>query len=307
MRLLHRSAPALIAVLLATAVPPVFADEVSAKPPVSTPAAVKAARNWGLKSRIALVVDQNSGEVIADRNADEVVPIASLTKLMTALVVLKAEQPLQETLEITREDIDTEKRTPSRLPVGARLTRDQLLLLALMSSENRAASALSRHYPGGRSAFVARMNEEARLLGLHRTHFTESTGLSSRNVSTARELYRLMQAAEDYALIRRYSTQREAQVRVKGGPLKFINSNRLVHKRGGWDIGLQKTGFTNEAGRCLVMQAQLMERPLAMIFLDSFGTLTRYGDASRVRQGLQREAQRRAPVGGSAQQSRASS
>ena len=238
-----------------------------------------------LKSQSVLVVDADSGEVLAAKNADAVVAVASLTKLMTALVVLEAGQDLEEELEITRADIDTYKRTPSRLPFGARLRRGDLLLLALMASENRSALTLSRHYPGGREAFVAQMNATAARLGMTQTRFTDAAGLSASNRSTARDLRVLLDAANAQPLIRDYSTRSSHTVRAGRHRLRFISSNRLV--RGArWDIDLQKTGYTNEAGRCLVMQATVEGRRLAMIFLNSVGKLTRYGDAARVRQGL---------------------
>lgn len=236
-----------------------------------------------LKSSAAFVVDQDSGEILAMKNADTVMPVASLTKLMTALVVLDAQQPMDEVLEIGQDDVDTEKRTHSRLKVGTRLKRGDLLLLALMSSENRASMSLSRHYPGGRTAFVAQMNAKARQLGMSSTHFADPAGLSKRSVSTARDLHRLLKAAYKHPAIRSDSSRNEATMVIGGRPLKFVNSNRLVRGRSGWDIQLQKTGFTNEAGRCLVMQVNLMGRRLGMIFLNSFGTLTRYADAGRVR------------------------
>lgn len=240
-----------------------------------------------LKSRAALVVDMDSGEVLAAKNADTVVPIASLTKLMTALIVLDARQPLDQPIKITEEDIDLEKRTPSRLRVGTELLREDLLILALMSSENRAAMALSRRYPGGRPAFLRAMNAKAQALGMHDTRFADPTGLSSRNVSSASDLHRLLAAASERRLIREFTTQREHTIRVGGRKATFINSNRLVRRGDDWDIGLQKTGFTNEAGRCLVMQVNVEDRRLGMIFLDSYGTLTRYADASRVRRQLE--------------------
>lgn len=255
-----------------------------------------------LKSSAALVVDQDTGEALAAKNADTVLPVASLTKLMTALVVLEAGLPLDEVLDIGREDIDTHKNTHSRLKVGTRLSRDQLLLLALMSSENRAAMALSRHYPGGREAFIARMNAKALELGMASSRFADAAGLSSQSVSTARDLHRLVSAADQQPLIRKYSTQANATVRANGRRLTFSNSNRLIRKSGDWNIGLQKTGFTNEAGRCLVMQATVLGRRLAMIFLDSSGTLTRYADASRVRRRLELDTQAppRVPAGATA-------
>ena len=261
------------------------------------PSAVSAAQpmldRLALKSGAVLVVDQDSGETLAMKNADAVLPIASLTKVMTAFVILDSAQPLDEMLEITSEDTDREKRTPSRLKVGTRLSRDDLLLLSLMASENRAAMALSRNYPGGREAFVARMNAKARALGMASTHFADAAGLSSRSVSTARDLHRLLTAADAQPLIRDYTTRSDHTVRVaRNRKLTFINSNRLV-RRANWDIELQKTGYTNEAGRCLVMQARVANRRLAMIFLNSVGKLTRYGDASRVRTRLELEDRRR--------------
>lgn len=254
----------------------------------------------GLKSKAVLVLDQDSGEILAARNADTVMPVASLTKLMTALVVLEAELPMDEILQIGKDDVDREKNTTSRLQVGTPLTRDEMLLLSLMSSENRAAQALSRHYPGGRPAFLAAMNEKAAELGMTSTHFADAAGLSTRSVSTARDLQKLLAAAHAQPLIRDYSTRLEKTLRVNRRPLKFINSNRLVRKAGGWDIGMQKTGFTNEAGRCLMMQATVEGRRLAMVFLDSVGTLTRYADATRVRRELEREARTsRTPPGAS--------
>jgi D-alanyl-D-alanine endopeptidase (penicillin-binding protein 7) len=246
-----------------------------------------------LKSRAVLVVDEQTGETLAAKNADTVMPVASLTKLMTALVVLDAAQPLDEVLEITRDDIDDDKHTPSRLKIGAQISRGNLLLLALMASENRASMALSRHYPGGRLAFVSRMNNKAAELGMKRTRFVDPTGLSARNVSTARDLRLLLSASNARPLIRDYSTRTEHTIHVGKRRIKFISSNRLV-RRSQWDIELQKTGFTNEAGRCLVMRADVAGRKVAMIFLNSFGKLTRYGDASRVRQGLERKDRERA-------------
>lgn len=271
------------------------------------PAAAKSAQpmldRLALKSGAVLVVDQDTGETIAMKNADKVLPIASLTKVMTAIVIVEAAQPLDEMLDITSDDIDREKRTPSRLKVGTRLSRDDLLVLALMASENRAASALSRNYPGGRAAFIAQMNAKARALGMKSTHFADAAGLSRRSVSTARDLHILLTAADAQPLIRDYSTRTRHTVRgARNRPITFVSSNRLV-RRAGWDIDLQKTGYTNEAGRCLVMQARVADRRLAMIFLNSVGKLTRYGDASRVRTRLELEDRKRGsarPVGASA-------
>lgn len=255
-----------------------------------------------LKSRAVLVVDQDTGEIIETSNPDMVVPIASLTKLMTALVVIDSGLPMDETLEITQADVDTEKNTHSRLKVGTQLTRDEMLLLALMSSENRAAMALSRNYPGGREAFLAWMNSKAQALGMTSSHFADAAGLSPRTVSTARDLQKLLRAAYAQPLIREYSTHKEEIVMVGGRPLTFISSNRLVRKTDdSWEIGLQKTGFTNEAGRCLMMQATVLGRRLSMIFLDSTGTLTRYADAMRIRKRIETEAralERKVSLGG---------
>lgn len=249
-----------------------------------------AADDLALKSSAALVIDEDSGEQVMAKNADVVMPIASLTKLMTALVVVDAKLPMDEVLTITSDDTDTVRNTYSRLTVGTRLTRDEMLLLALMSSENRAAMALSRNYPGGREAFIEQMNRKAQSLGMASTHFADPAGLWNQSVSTARDLHRLLGAAYAQPLIRRYSTQQDSTVRVGNRMLTFNNSNRLVRYSDDWNIELQKTGFTNEAGRCLVMQARVLSRRLAMIFLDSNGTLTRYADAARVRRHIELEA-----------------
>jgi D-alanyl-D-alanine endopeptidase (penicillin-binding protein 7) len=244
-----------------------------------------------LKSHAVLIVDQDSGETLADKNADLVLPVASLTKLMTALVLIDAALPGDELLEITADDVDRAKHTPSRLKVGTKLSRNELLLLALMASENRSALTLSRNYPGGRAAFVAQMNAKARALGMMHTVFADPAGLSDSSVSTARDVHKLLSAAYAQPMIRMYSTQREYTVYAGKQRLKFGNSNRLVRSRA-WDIGLQKTGYTLEAGRCLVLHARVANRNLAMVFLDSWGKLTRYGDASRVRQGVERLSRR---------------
>lgn len=243
-----------------------------------------------LKSNAALVIDEDSGEAVALKNPDLVLPIASLTKLMTGLVVIDAKLPMDEVLEISSDDLDTEKHTYSRLAVGSQLTRDEMLLLALMSSENRAAMALSRNYPGGRVAFIAAMNQKAKALGMTSSHFADPAGLSNRSVSTARDLHRLLIAARAQPLMRSHTTQLESTVHTHGRTLTFGNTNRLVRSAGDWNIDLQKTGFTNEAGRCLVMHVTVEGRRLAMIFLDSDGTMTRYADAARVRRRLALEA-----------------
>ena len=238
-----------------------------------------------LKSSVALVVDQDTQQVLFSKNPDAVLPIASITKLMTALVVTEAALPLEETLTITQDDVDTEKGSRSRLTVGTQLNRGEMLLLALMSSENRAAHALGRHYPGGLSAFVAAMNAKAQLLGMHDTRYVEPTGLSSENRSSAVDLAKLVNAAYAHQIIRDMSTSREAQVDVGKRQLQFRSTNGLVRSPD-WDIGLQKTGYISEAGRCLVMQAQLAGRKLIMVLLDSAGRYSRIGDAERIRKWL---------------------
>jgi len=235
-----------------------------------------------LKSGVALVLDQDTNEVLFSKNSEAVLPIASLTKLMTAVVVTEAQQPLDEIVTITDEDIDTEKGSRSRLRVGTQLRREDMLHLALMSSENRAANALGRSYPGGLAAFVAAMNRKARALGMNDTHYVEPTGLSSQNQSSARDLATLVKAAHEVPLIRELSTSPEYMVEVGNRNVQFRNTNGLV-KSPEWDIGLQKTGYISEAGRCLVMQAKMAGRHLIMVFLDSAGKYSRIGDAERVR------------------------
>ena len=242
-----------------------------------------------LQSNIALVVDQNTGQPVFAKNIDEVRPIASITKLMTAQVLLDAQLPMQQLVKITDADINTEKYSRSRLRVGAELTRTQLLQLALMASENRAAHALARTYPDGIQAFVLLMNQKARALGMANTHFIEPTGLSSSNVSTASDLVKLVRASERYAVIREYTTTSSREMEVLGRVVAFHNTNRLVGSES-WDIVLSKTGFINEAGRCLVMQARIEGRPLTIVLLDSYGRLTRIGDANRIRKWLTSQA-----------------
>ena len=242
-----------------------------------------------LKSGVALVMDQDTNEVLFAKNDQAVLPIASLTKLMTALVVTEAGLPLDEPVTITEADIDTEKGSRSRLLVGTTLSRGDLMHLALMSSENRAAHALGRSYPGGMAVFVAEMNHKARELGMKDTRYVEPTGLSSANQSSARDLATLVKAAHDHQIIRELSTSHEYEVEIGNRPIQFRNTNGLV-KSPEWEIGLQKTGYISEAGRCLVMQARLAGRHLIMVFLDSAGKYSRIGDAERVRQWLSEPA-----------------
>jgi serine-type D-Ala-D-Ala endopeptidase (penicillin-binding protein 7) len=261
---------------------------------MAPPATVSFGRAYGLhatpdalelSSSVALVVDQSSSQVLFSKNAEAVLPIASLTKLMTALVVLEGAQPLDESLSVTSEDVDTEKNSRSRLTVGTVLNREGMLHLALMSSENRAAHALGRNYPGGVSAFVTAMNRKAQSLGMRDSRFVEPTGLSSSNQSSARDLVRLVKAAHGHRLIRELSTSPEADVLLGDHVASFRNTNSLI-RQGDWEIGLQKTGYIAEAGRCLVMQAKVSGRALIMVFLDSSGKHARLEDAERVRRWL---------------------
>jgi D-alanyl-D-alanine endopeptidase (penicillin-binding protein 7) len=238
-----------------------------------------------LKSSVAFVLDQETNEILLSKNSTAVLPIASITKLMTGLLVTEANQSLDETLTITQDDVDTEKGSSSRLRPGTELTRGEMLHLALMSSENRAANALGRNYPGGLTAFVAAMNAKARLLGMNDTRYVEPTGLSSQNRSSARDLAVLVKTAHEVPLLRELTTSPEYQVAVGKRQLQYHTTNRLVLNPS-WDIGLQKTGYINEAGQCLVMQAQLAGRKLIMVLLDSAGKYSRIGDAERIRKWL---------------------
>lgn len=235
-----------------------------------------------LRSNVAYVVDQNSAEVLFEKNANVALPIASLTKLMTGMVVMDSKQDLDEVLRVTDDDVDRHKFSSSRLPVGASMTRRELLHIALMSSENRAASALGRNYPGGLSAFVGAMNAKARQLGMRDTHYVDSSGLSSRNVSSGRDLAKLVMAAHGDPVLREFSTTPNSTVQASGRTMHYRNTNYLVSLPD-WNIGLQKTGFINEAGRCLVMQAMIHGRNVVMVFLDSKGKMSRTADAGRIR------------------------
>jgi serine-type D-Ala-D-Ala endopeptidase (penicillin-binding protein 7) len=242
----------------------------------------KAQDELELKSGVALVVDQDTNEVLFSKNGSTVLPIASLTKLMTGVVLSEARLPMNEQITITQDDVDTEKGSRSRLTVGTTLTRGEMLHLALMSSENRAANALGRTYPGGLPEFVRLMNAKAKQLGMSATRYVEPTGLSSNNQSSAQDLAVLVNAAHKDAALREYSTSPGAEVAVGARTLQFNNTNRLI-KNPTWDIGLQKTGYISEAGQCLVMQTKIAGRKLIMVFLDSAGKLSRLGDAERVR------------------------
>jgi serine-type D-Ala-D-Ala endopeptidase (penicillin-binding protein 7) len=241
-----------------------------------------------LASANVLVLDADAGRAIYSKAADTVTPIASVTKLMTAMVVLDAAQPMDESLAVDVGDIDVLKGSRSRLRLGTELSRREMLRLALMSSENRAASSLARNYPGGTAAFVEAMNRKAQSLGMSNTHFSDPTGLSSENVSTANDLAKMVGAASGYQLIKDFTTTSSHYVEMQpnGNVLGFNNTNSLV--RGGqWDILLSKTGFIREAGKCLVMLANIASRPVVIVLLDSYGKLTRVGDANRVKHWLE--------------------
>jgi D-alanyl-D-alanine endopeptidase (penicillin-binding protein 7) len=247
-----------------------------------------------LASTKALIVNQNTGEIVYAKSTNQPSPIASITKLMTAMVTLDARLSLDETIYIEQDDLDYLKGTRSRLAVGTGLPRGDMLQLALMASENRAASALSRHYPGGHEAFVRAMNAKAKILGMQHTHFEDATGLDSNNVSTAEDLVKMVNAAHQYPEIRLATTSPSHEVYIEGRqtPVNFVNTNGLV--RGGeWQIGLSKTGFINEAGRCLVMQVMIAGEPMIMVLLDSVGKLSRIGDANRIRKWVEHNSEMR--------------
>jgi D-alanyl-D-alanine endopeptidase (penicillin-binding protein 7) len=246
----------------------------------------KAQKVVHLRSSAALVLDTDSGEIVFNKNSEAVVPIASITKLMTAIVLLDRGLDLEEDVKLVREDFKARKGTRSRLRPGLTLSRGDLLLLALMASENRAAAALGRTYPGGKEAFVSAMNEKAEDLGMTDSRFVEPTGLSAANVSSARDVAKLVQAASGYELIREFSTRERATVRASGRPLAYRNTNGLV-RSSYWEIDLSKTGYISEAGRCLVMRVRLASKDLIVVLLDSWGKQSRVGDANRLRKWLE--------------------
>ena len=243
--------------------------------------------NLNLRSHAAIVFDERDNEVIIARNAEQVVPVASLSKLMTAMVILDADLGMEEVITITKDDKDRIRYSKSRLRTGMRFTRKDLLLIALTASENRAASALARTYPGGSEAFVSDMNRKAQTLGLTQTRFADPAGLSNDNVSTAQELMQLVKAASDYQVIREFSTQTQQSITDLNSQreITFGNTNRLV-KKVAWPISLSKTGFTKDAGNCLVMQTQINARPVIIVLLNSWGTLSKYGDSNRIKKWL---------------------
>jgi len=263
-----------------------------------------------LHASAVLVIDQATGQALYAKNPDAALPIASITKLMTALVIVEARLPADEKIRIDREDIDRIKGTGSRLPLGASMTRDELLNLALIASENRAAAALSRAYPGGRPAFVAAMNRKARELGMSNTRFVDGTGLSSDNRSSAADLARLVNAAYQHPRLRQVSASAHYDVRVpakrvvkikqKNGSIKkvtrpvekrlaYANTNALT-RTNDWDIGVSKTGYIREAGHCLVMQARIADQKVIIVLLDAYGKWARIGDAKRIREWLENGA-----------------
>lgn len=245
-----------------------------------------------LRSAIALVYDEKAQRPLYSKNADAIVPIASITKLMTAMVVLDANLSLDEEIRITADDLDRHKGTYSRMRPGMMLQRGELLKLALMASENRAAAALARTYPGGTATAIEMMNAKARELGMWNTRFHDATGLHSANVSSARDLVKMLVAAQQYDLIHMYSTASSHLVQSNGfRPLRFANTNPLV-KNASWDIGVSKTGYISEAGRCLVMKATIAQRPVIIVLLDSWGKRTRVGDANRIKKWIEDSATR---------------
>ncbi len=246
-----------------------------------------------IRSTAALVLDRSSHSVLFTRKADTAMPIASITKLMTALVVLEAQQPLDEIIEVGPADRSLGKGAYSRLTVGTKLTRGDLLCLALMASENRAAHALGRSYPGGETQFVHAMNQKARALGMTQTRYFDPSGLSADNVASATDLSRLVIAASSNVTLREYSTCESHAVKIGRKMVEFRNTNSLVHSPQ-WDITVQKTGYINEAGRCLVMQATIENRPVVFVLLDSYGKYTRVADAKRIRQWIETRDERRA-------------
>jgi len=277
---------------------PAMAETVPAAPYVeaSQILAYGKPERLNLHSQVALIQDEREGVLLYARAIDTPRPIASLTKLMTALVVLESGQSLDEPLTVTNEDRDRLKGTRSRLPIGAILTRDDLLRAALAASDNRAAAALARHYPGGKEAFVAAMNDKARALGMAQTRFADASGLNPRNVSTARDLLRLAEAARAQPRLHVYSTRSEVWVTnlATNRPVAWNNTNRLV-RSDGWDISLSKTGYTADAGNCLILQTTIGQRPVSIVLLNSWGKLSKYGDARRIRDWLI-DTERRVPL-----------
>lgn len=282
----------LVALLILPCIVPLRSDAAVNDPnPGVSPALRRSAgtSTADLRSAAYLIVDVRSTEVLLERKADLVMPIASITKLMTALVVLEAGQPLDEALKIASEDRDIEVGRRSRLAVGTVLTRGELLRLALMSSDNRAANAVGRNYPGGLPALLKAMNTKARALGMKTARFTDATGLSDGNVASPRDLVKLVVAAADHPKIREFSTDPEQTVMVGNSLLEYRNTNVLVSQPD-WDVVVQKTGYTNAAGQCLVMKTMIQDRPIVMVLMNSFGKYTRVADARRARRWMEESA-----------------
>jgi D-alanyl-D-alanine carboxypeptidase/D-alanyl-D-alanine endopeptidase (penicillin-binding protein 7) len=233
-------------------------------------------------SQSVLVVEDETGKVLLEKNADQVVPIASLTKLMTAMVVLDAKQDMNEPIEIEKSDIDTLKHSTSRVPVGATIPRRDVLQLALMSSDNRAAAALARTYPGGAEPFKAAVKRKIAALGMAHTSIEEPTGLSPNNRSTAEDLVKMATAASHYPEITRITTESKDLINIKGREVEYHNTNRLVGAKG-WDIGLSKTGYTQEAGRCLIMRVKAAGKNATMVLLNAGASSVRVLDALNIR------------------------
>lgn len=271
------------------AVPVVLtAAELAAEQRRRRPDSIQSTLNLPLdvESKAALISNARTGEVLYGKNIHQTMPIASITKLMTAMIVLDAGLDLNDPVTISEADVDHLRHTHSRLSVGTTLTRGDLLLIALMASENRAASALARSYPGGTPAAINAMNRKARSLGMTNTRFLDSTGLHGENIATPSDLVKMVQAAYRYPDIRAFSTMPEYQVASKGRILQYKNTNSLV-KKPEWNIDVSKTGFINEAGRCLVMMAHIRDMPVVIVLMDSFGKYTRIGDANRVKRWLE--------------------
>jgi D-alanyl-D-alanine endopeptidase (penicillin-binding protein 7) len=249
-----------------------------------------------LRSSVAMVIDQQTGETLYQKNADAVLPIASITKVMSAMVVLDAALPMDEMLDVTEADRDTERHSSSRLPIGTRLSRAEMMQLSLMSSENRAANALGRHFPGGMPAFVRAMNAKAATIGMSDSRFDDPTGLSGANVSNARDLARMVRVAHRYPMIRLYSTATELSVDTGYRQVAFRSTNRLIDDPN-WDIGLQKTGYISEAGKCLVLQARIDSRSVIIVLLDATATQWRFADAQRLRRWVEENPRVAPPIG----------
>lgn len=265
------------------------AGELAAQERRQTPPEIRNSLNLPLdvQSRAALIANAKTGEVLYGKNDNQSMPIASITKLMTAMVVLDAGLDMNDPVTVTQDDVDTLRHTHSRLSVGTVLTRADMMLIALMASENRAAASLARSYPGGTAAAVAAMNRKAAKLGMAHTRFFDGTGLNGDNISTPGDLAKMVQAAYRYADIRAFTTTPQYEVQSRGRLLQYKNTNHLV-KEPDWDIGVSKTGFINEAGRCLVMLARIRDVPVVIVLMDSWGKYTRIGDANRVKQWLER-------------------